>query len=197
MPHGIDTIPMLRSRSAAVCGMLVKHTFSTLLLLTKLSFAISKFCVNSPRIPFMIVMACSFLNPELSRCFARPYVSKWWTHSPARPSTAVCGEGETEGRGGDGDRDGDGDGDGDGGFGCIDVCDDGGLSSTPSSALITVSTLRSGDAVSGALGSTAVPCRCRRAAATGYSSRFEKRSDGYRNESRGSDIVCGEDRVCG
>lgn len=112
-------------------------------------------------------------------------MSKWWTHSPARPSTAVCG-----GDGGEG-------GDGDGGFGSIGVCDDGGLSSTSFSALITVSTLRSGDVASGAVGSTAVPCRCRRAAATGYSSRFEKRSEGYRNESRGSDIVCGGDRVCG
>lgn len=116
-------------------------------------------------------------------------MSKWWTHSPgARPSTAVCGEGETEGGDGDGDS-------GFGGIGGIGVCDDDGLSSTSFSVLITVSTLRSGDTASRAVGSTAVPCRCRRAAATGYSSCFEKRSDGYRNESRGSDIVCGGDRV--
>lgn len=138
----------------------------------------------------MIVTACSFLNPEPSRLFARPYVSKWWTHSPGvKFSTAVCGEGKGEGEGEAGD--------GDGMFDNVGVDGDGGLSSTSFSALIIVSTLSSGDPGSGVVGSTAVPCRYRRAAAAGYSSRFEKRSDGYRNESRGNDIVCGGDRVGG
>lgn len=93
---------------------------------------------------------------------------------------AVCGENSEDVGGGDG-----GGGGGGGGSG-------GGLSSTSFSAPITASALSSGEAV----GSTAVPCRCRRAAAR-YSTRFGKRSDGYRNESRGSDIVCGGDRIGG